>query len=47
MGSWKGRLLTYATNMSALAVAVAALLAPTCRHNWYEPKEPKNLKELF
>ncbi len=47
MKNWKTRLLVWGTRLAAFAVAFAALLAPTCRNDWYQPEEPENLNQLL
>jgi len=47
MKNWKTRLLVWGTKLAAFAVAFAALLAPTCRNDWYQPEEPENLNQLM
>ena len=47
MKNLKTNLLVIGTKMSAFAIIVAELLAPTCRHAWYQPKEPENLRDLL
>lgn len=47
MKNWKMKLLTIGTKICAFSVILSALLAPTCRDNWYQPEEPENLDELL
>ena len=47
MKNWKTKLLLLGTRVSAFAVVIATLLAPTCRNAWFQPKEPDNLKQLL
>lgn len=47
MRNWKEELLVMGTKFSALAIVVASVLAPVCRNNWYEPKKPDNLDQIF
>lgn len=47
MNDLKLKLLKMSGSLCSLAVLLATVLAPGCRSNWYQPKEPENMKDLL
>ena len=47
MKDYRSKLFSIGTKFCALAVMIAGVLSPVCRGGWYQPEEPKNLKELL
>ena len=47
MNNLKLKLLSMSSVLCSFAVMLATVLAPGCRSNWYQPKEPKNLTKLL
>lgn len=37
----------YGLKVTTLAIAIASISPMCCRGEWYQPKEPKNISELF